>query len=119
MRSTQPWKFNRSRILRSNATSAEAKLWFHLRDRRLGGFKFVRQFPIGDYFADFACREMHVVVEIDGGTHGTPSEIAKDRTREEELVMLGYKIVRINNADIYKNIDGVLDQLLAALQERS
>jgi very-short-patch-repair endonuclease len=58
---------------------------------------------------------MHVVVEIDGGTHGTPSEIAKDRTREEELVTLGYKIVRIN-ADIYKNIDGVLDQLLAALQ---
>jgi very-short-patch-repair endonuclease len=41
MRGTQSWKTNRSRILRSNVTSAEDKLWVHLRDRRLGGFKFV------------------------------------------------------------------------------
>jgi len=32
----------RVRQLRTNATDAETKLWFAVRDRRLAGLKFVR-----------------------------------------------------------------------------
>lgn len=110
---------NRARMLRFNSTSAEDKLWFHSRDRRLGGFKFVRQFPIENYFADFVCRGEHLIVEIDGGTHGLPAELAKDREREQALTSLGYKIVRVHNADVYQNIDGVLVQLLGVLEGRN
>ncbi|RUO98376.1 DUF559 domain-containing protein [Hyphomicrobium sp.] len=59
---------------RANGTSAEDTLWFQLRDRHLGGFKFLRQFPIEQYFVDFACREQRLIVEIDGGTHGTQTK---------------------------------------------
>lgn len=119
MRGTQPWKSNRGRVLRSNSTSAEDKLWFHLRDRRLGGFKFVRQFPIGIYFADFVCRREFLIAEIDGGTHGLPAELAKDQEREQALIAFGYKIVRVQNADVYQNIDNVLAQLLGILEGRN
>jgi very-short-patch-repair endonuclease len=55
--------------LRQSDNDAEGKLWNELRDRRLNGHKFVRQLPIGLYFADFACRELRLVVEIDGSQH--------------------------------------------------
>jgi very-short-patch-repair endonuclease len=115
MRGTQPWKVNRSRVLRSTATSAEDILWFHLRSRRLGGFKFVRQFPIENYFADFACRDARLIVEIDGGTHGTSAERSNDSKRTQALNALGYRVARFHNNDVYENLDGVLDHLLAVL----
>ena len=117
MRGPQPWKTNRSRVLRSNATSAESKLWFHIRDGKLGGFKFVRQFPIENYFVDFACRKARLIVEIDGSTHGTPAEIANDIERSQ--IVSGYKIVRFHNTDVYHHIEAVLDQLLAMLNGRN
>ncbi len=59
----------RARTLRKEAPSAEARLWQRLRNRKLKDFKFVRQFPIGLYFADFACCEELLIVEVDGATH--------------------------------------------------
>ncbi|OYW78324.1 MAG: hypothetical protein B7Z26_10055, partial [Asticcacaulis sp. 32-58-5] len=60
---------NRARSLRKVENDAEARLWRHVRNRQVGGLKFVRQLPIGPYFADFACREIRLVVEIDGSQH--------------------------------------------------
>ena len=67
--------------LRRSTTAAEAQLWRMLRGRRLLGRKFVRQLPIGPFFADFACREAKLVVEIDGATHSTDAEAASDASR--------------------------------------
>ena len=117
MRRAQPWKTNRSQALRSRETSAETKLWARLRDRRLGGFKFVRQHPIGPYFVDFACRERKIAVEIDGGTHGTNPQIARDDVRTEYLRAQGYRVFRAFNGDVYHNLDGVLDGLLAVIEQ--
>ena len=112
MRRAQPWTTNRARTLRANETSAESKLWAELRNRQLAGMKFVRQAPVGPYFADFLCRERKIIVEIDGGTHGTDVEIAGDAAREAHLRNLGYRIFCAWNGEIYDNIDGVLDALL-------
>jgi very-short-patch-repair endonuclease len=112
MRGPQPWLANRARVLRSQPISAEARLWARLRNRRLGGHKFVRQLPIGRYFADFVCRARKVVVEVDGGTHWTDAQSAGDARRTVELRRLGYRVFRVCNDDIYRNLDGVLDTLL-------
>jgi len=64
--------------LRAQLVVGESRLWNELRNRQLGGFKFVRQAAIGSYFADFACREKKLIVEVDGGTHGLETEIAAD-----------------------------------------
>ena len=117
MRRAQPWKTNRARTLRANETSAEAKLWDELRNRRLAELKFVRQAPVGPYFVDFLCRERKLIVEIDGGTHGTAGEIAADAAREDALRGLGYRIFRAWNGEIYDNIDGVIEALLAFVEK--
>lgn len=58
-----------ARDLRRTMTDAEHRLWHHLRARRLLGWKFRRQFPMGRYIADFACPEARLIIEIDGGQH--------------------------------------------------
>jgi very-short-patch-repair endonuclease len=113
MRRARPWRTNRARALRSNATSAEGRLWRELRSRRLNGAKFVRQCPIGPLFADFACRELKIIVEIDGGTHSSEGELARDRARAASLEAQGFRIFRAHNREIYDNLEGVLEALLA------
>ena len=107
----------RARGLRRDQTRAEALLWRALRGRALGGFKFVRQEPIGPYFADFVCRERKLVVEIDGATHATDEEVRSDAFRTEALRKHGYSVVRFVNEDVYRNLDGVLETILARLGE--
>jgi very-short-patch-repair endonuclease len=85
MRGEQPWRTNRSRVLRSHPISAEAKLWSHLRNRRLGDHKVRPPDAYRPYFADFVCRERKVIVEVDGGTHSTDLELAYDKRRTHHL----------------------------------
>ena len=102
------------RRLRRQATNAETKLWFGIRDRRLGGFKFVRQEAIGSYVVDFVCREKKLVVEVDGGQH---AENMHDRARDCALAADGYHVVRFWNSDVLNNLEGVLFALLEKLEE--
>ena len=55
---------------------------------------------------------------MDGGTHSEPLERAADAARTIELEGLGYRIVRVTNRDVYDNLNGVLDGLLAILEAR-
>src|SRR5579862_3909896 len=59
----------RARELRRDATDVERRLWSALRDRRLRGYRFRRQHPIGDFIVDFACTRHCLIVEADGGQH--------------------------------------------------
>jgi very-short-patch-repair endonuclease len=102
-----------ARRLRQSSTDAEMKLWLALRDRRLGGFKFVRQKPIQPYIADFVCRECRLVIEVDGGQH---SENLKDIRRDTSLNADGYRVLRFWNTDVLTNLDGVLTVILAELE---
>jgi very-short-patch-repair endonuclease len=108
----------RARELRANETTAEDKLWQRLRNRRLGGFKFVRQLDIGPYYADFACREAKLIVEVDGATHSTDEELAYDARRTRFLEAQGYRVLRFYNVSVYENLDGVAETILAALEKR-
>ena len=107
----------RARALRRAATSAERKIWAGLRNRGLGGYKFVRQEPIGPYYADFVCRDSRLIVEIDGATHSTGEEPAHDKARENFLCAQGYRIVRFTNGEVYDQADRVFDAILIALGE--
>jgi very-short-patch-repair endonuclease len=71
-----------ARRLRREATDAERRLWYHLRNRQLGGFKFRKQETIGSCVADFACVECRLVVEADGGQHSRTGRSFADRLSE-------------------------------------
>ncbi len=119
MRGLRTFETNRARNLRRAQTEAERRLRLRLRSRGLNGFKFVRQEPIGPYFADLVCREEMLVVEVDGATHSTKLEIAYDEQRANFLSLRGYRIVRVANDDVYRNMDGVLETILATIERRS
>ena len=86
-----------------------------LRDRRLNGHKFVRQFPIGSYFADFAFRECQLVVEVDGSQH---AENKYDQARDQFMVSNDWSVLRFWNVDVLKERDAVLETILAAIEQR-
>ena len=108
----------RARELRSSQTEAEKRLWGYLRGRRLQGWKFKRQVPLGPYYVDFFCERARLVIEVDGVTHGEDSEIAYDNARTKYLEALGYSVVRCYNAEVYENLNGVLDSILLKLEGR-
>ncbi len=118
MRGAQTFETGRARQLRRSGTAAEAILWARLRGRRVKGFKFLRQVPIGHYFVDFVCREEKFIIEVDGATHSTEQEMKSDARRSAALAEYGYRILRVTNEDIVKSIDFVLETILAALERR-
>jgi very-short-patch-repair endonuclease len=93
-------------------TEAERRLWFRLRDRRLAGFKFVRQESVGSYVADFCCREAMLIIEFDGSQQ---ADNPRDTIRDTWLASQGYRVLRFWNAEAMTNMIGVLDTILAAL----
>jgi very-short-patch-repair endonuclease len=105
----------RARTLRQADNDAEAAMWSALKAKRLGGYKFVRQFPVGPYFADFLCRQRHLVVEVDGSQHvdSTP-----DRVRDEYMREAGFSVIRFWSADVLRQRNAVADTILAALNGR-
>jgi len=102
-----------ARRLRRQQTDAERLLWFRLRDRRLGGWKFRRQFPIDRYVVDFFCADAHLVIELDGGHHAVRTDA--DAARTKMLETMGYLVLRFWNNDVMRNIDGVLKEILTGL----
>jgi very-short-patch-repair endonuclease len=106
----------RARSLRASQTSAEAKLWQALRNRRLARWKFRRQHPIDRYIVDFVTLDGRLIVEVDGVTHSTPSEIKRDKARTEVLEACGFLVVRVTNTDVYENLEGVLEMIETSLR---
>jgi very-short-patch-repair endonuclease len=105
----------RARSLRQADNDAEAALWSDLRVRRLNGYKFVRQLPISRYFADFACRDQMLVVEVDGSQH---ADSDYDRERDAAMADLGWSVLRVWNVDVLAERDAVLESIIAALDGR-
>lgn len=100
-----------ARELRKTQTSAEGLLWELLRNRNLLGFKFRRQHQIGDYVADFYCREASLVIECDGSIHDEVEQWNHDQTREAWLIGQGIRVLRFSNERILNETKSVLDEI--------
>ena len=107
----------RARRLRRDVTKAERRLWHHLRAMSIEGTHFRRQATIGPYFADFACHEKRLVIEVDGGQHGMDEGRAADDARTAFLDSHGYRVLRFWNNDVLGNIDGVMSVIMAAVRD--
>lgn len=99
----------RAKALRQSQTDAENLLWYHLRDRRFMDLKFRRQRPIGKYIADFACIELGLVIEVDGGQHA--EQVAYDRQRELDMEALGFRTLRFWDHEVLKETDAVMERI--------
>ena len=108
----KPGTTKRARALRWTENDAEGVLWQELRSRRLGGYHFIRQLPVGPYFADFCCRKAKLVIEVDGSQHVYS---LSDRRRDDYMRSAGYSVLRFWRDDVLKQRLSVCDTILAAL----
>ena len=103
----------RRRELREHQTDAEAKLWYFLKSRHLGGIKFRRQHSIGPYILDFYCASANLAVELDGSQHARQQ--AYDDSRTAFLAQQGIKVMRFTNDQVLTNALAVLEEVRSAL----
>jgi very-short-patch-repair endonuclease len=96
--------------MRGAPTDSELRLWRLLRDRRLSGFKFRRQVPVGPYIVDFLCVGAKLIFEADGSQH---AESVRDNVRDAYLANQGWKVLRFWNNEVLQNREGVLETILA------
>ena len=96
---------------------AEKLLWHHLRNRKMAGCKFRRQYSLGPYVLDFFCYESKFAIEMDGRQHGDPKVQAHDAKRDMYLKMRGIRTKRIWNFQVRENLDGVLAGIRMTLEE--
>ena len=101
-----------ARKLRKNQTSQERIIWNLLRNQQFQGLKFRRQYPVGNYIVDFICKEIKLIIEIDGGQHNSEEGIEYDLKRTEYLETKGYKVIRFWNNEIDNNLEGVYQSLM-------
>ncbi len=102
--------------LRKSATKEERRLWFFLRGKQFGQFKFRTQQTIGPFIADFFCASEKLIVELDGTQHSIDSNAQYDAERASWLQDRGYRVLRFSNFDVMTNIEGVLDGVWLALK---
>ncbi len=102
-----------AKAMRSAPTDAERRLWHHLRARRLCGFKFKRQQPMGTYIVDFICFDRQLVIEVDGGQHAQRQ--AEDATRTAWLQAQGFRVRRFWNDEVLRDLPAVLDAIRSSL----
>jgi len=96
--------------LRKEMTKAEACLWkYVLRAGQMKGYPFRRQRPVLNYIADFMCKELRLVIEVDGITHDTKLE--KDKRRTNELRQAGFNVIRFTDDEVLTNIHGVANEI--------
>ncbi|PPT94879.1 endonuclease domain-containing protein [Xanthomonas arboricola] len=105
-------KIQFARTLRREMTAAERLLWYRLRDRRLLGFKFRRQCPVGPYIADFACLECALIVELDGSQH---LNACSDAPRSTFLQREGFQLLRFWNNEVLMRTNDVCHVIAQAL----
>ena len=97
-------------------TNAEIILWSKLRMKQLNNCQFYRQKIIGNYIVDFFCPKYHLIIEVDGGQHYSDEMRDRDRTRDDQLTNIGFKVLRFTNVDVFKNIEGVVTRIIENLE---
>lgn len=98
--------------LRKNMTKAEACLWkYALRARSMKGYQFRRQRPVLNYIADFMCKELKLIIEVDGITHTYERAEQRDTIRQEKLEEAGFRVIRFTDEEVLKNMSSVVEEI--------
>jgi len=106
-----PETFMKARSLRKDLTEAESVLWDAIRNRKLNGYKFRRQHPVGQFIVDFFCAEKELVIEVDGGVHNDVAVKEHDKNRTAELERYNLKVIRFTNDEVMNDLGMVLRRI--------
>jgi len=98
--------------LRKEMTKAEACLWkYVLRAAQMKGYTFRRQRPVLRFIADFMCKELMLVIEVDGSSHLHDEVFEKDLVKQEALEKAGFTVMRFTDDEVLHHIEEVRRRL--------
>ncbi len=106
------------RVLRNSQTNAEKILWERLRKKQLG-VRFLRQYGIGPYIADFYCPSKKLVVEVDGGYHLEKNVQEYDQERTNIMKEFDLLILRFTNEQVMSDLEKVCEEIKDFLDKNS
>ena len=92
--------------LRNSSTLAETLLWNELKGKKMMGYDFHRQKPLGNYIVDFYSPKLKLIIEIDGVTHNY--KMGEDVKRQIILESMSLNVLRFLDSDVRNNLSGVL-----------
>ena len=105
----------RARRLRTQMTDSERALWERLRRKQVQAVQFYRQKPIGNYIVDFYAPKAKIVVEVDGSQHMESEQAARDLQRDAFLGSQGLRVLRFDDLQVLKEIEGVMEVIVQAI----
>jgi very-short-patch-repair endonuclease len=106
----------RAREMRKRPTPAEMILWETLRGRKILDCKFRRQFALDCFILDFYCQELNLVIEVEGGIHSEPGQMAHDENRDGYLRSAGCTILRFPNEAVIRDLRSVLLKIVDTVE---
>jgi len=92
-------------------TKAEASLWKYVLRSRKTGYSFTRQRPVLSFIVDFMCKELNLVIEVDGITHLEKEVIEKDEIKQQKLEEAGFHVLRFTDELVLNRIDVVAQEI--------
>ena len=107
----------KDRNLGNNPTKSERILWKELRGKYRGKYDFTRQKPIDVFIADFYCRDLKLVIELDRATHFNAAVQRKDKVKTKRLVELGLTVLRFWDDKVYLELDRVMAEIDTYIDE--
>lgn len=111
------WHYNKklqsyANKLRKRMTKSEACLWkYALRARKMKGYQFRRQRPVLNYIADYMCKELLLVIELDGITHHSKEVQLKDKRKTKDLEVVGFTVLRFPDEQVLNDINFVIAEI--------
>ncbi len=105
----------RTRRRRTQMTDSERAMWGRLRRKQVQAVQFYRQKPIGNYIVDFYAPKAKIVVEVDGSQHMESEQAARDLQRDAFLASQGLRVLRFDDRQVPKEIEGVMEAIAGAI----
>ena len=103
---------------RKASTKAEIRLWCELlRGNQMGGYRFLRQRPVSKYIADFMCKELNLIIEVDGFSHDFAEAEEYDARRQRELEALGFTVLRFSDQAVMECLPDVAEAIYGWILE--
>jgi very-short-patch-repair endonuclease len=113
---------DRANELRNNMTKAECCLWkYLLKAKKMHGYQFNRQRPVLNYIVDFICKELMLVIEVDGVTHTFNKVEIKDFKKQKDLEEIGFTVLRFKDGEILRNmgdIEKTLENYISQMEKK-
>jgi very-short-patch-repair endonuclease len=106
-----------ARNQRATANEFASDAWQMLRNRNCCSEKFRREYVIEPYTVDFCCIALKLVVEIDGEHHFTDAGKSADQVRDQFLMRLGYKVLRIPGYEVLRDPQSVKNKIATAIHD--